>query len=115
LIKLADPAAVPGLIAMLFRLDDENNPAIAEALTGFTGAAVGSAWFDWMVSGSKPTPISPPTAGKGSRLCTRRGSVHCGGCQACAGGDRKLGDHPNRVARPRRPDIAWAGYFSDAL
>ena len=49
LIALGDPKAVPGLIAMLFWLEDDNHPAIAAALTGFTGAALGPAWFDWVV------------------------------------------------------------------
>ncbi len=49
LADLANPGAVPGLIAMLFWLEEPIYPAIGAVLTKITGASPGPAWFDWMV------------------------------------------------------------------
>lgn len=46
---LAAPGAVPGLIAMLFWLEDPIYPDIVAVLSRLTGASPGPAWFDWMV------------------------------------------------------------------
>ena len=59
---LAIPSAVPGLIAMLFWLEDPIYPDIVAVLNKVTGASPGSEWFDWMVW-QQDHPEYPPHAG----------------------------------------------------
>ena len=49
LADLGQRDAVPGLIAMLFWLEDPIHPDIVTVLTTLIGSSAGPGWFDWMV------------------------------------------------------------------